>query len=143
MQRGIDLEPKAFDAYEAHTGAMVFKSGFLQHTQHMAGCSLDGHINKFSGIVEIKCPKMATHLTYLNSPELFAAEYSAQVRHNLWITGAPFCDLVSFDDRLPPKLQFFRVRVEAYDADIKGYEAAALKFLEEVQTQYDQIMAAA
>ncbi len=143
MQRGIDLEPAAFAAYEADTGTMVMKSGFLQHTEHMAGCSLDGHIGAYSGILEIKCPKMATHLTYINSPELLSTEYRAQVQHNLWITGAAFCDLISFDDRLPKKLQLFRVRLERYNMDIEVYQVQALKFLSEVQTQYDTIMEAA
>src|SRR5512138_1556915 len=47
MQRGIDCEPLAFAAYEAHTGTLVQRSGFLAHDTHMAGCSLDGHVGEF------------------------------------------------------------------------------------------------
>lgn len=140
MQRGADLEPIAFGAYEAQYGSMVNKTGFLQHTKHMAGCSLDGDINNFSGIVELKCPKMATHLAYLNNPPSLYDDYSAQVRHNLWITGAAFCDLISFDNRVPGLIQLCRLRIERRDADIAGYEREALKFLTEVDEQHARIM---
>lgn len=140
MQRGVDLEPVAFAMYEAQYGHMVRKTGFLQHTEYMAGCSLDGDINEFSGIIELKCPKMATHLTYLKKPNTLYDDYAAQVRHNLWITGAAWCDLISFDDRLPKPIQMMRLRCERYDVDVPGYQIEALKFLSEVENEYQQIM---
>jgi YqaJ-like viral recombinase domain len=140
MQRGVDIEPIAFGMYEALTGNMVQKSGFLQHKTLQAGCSLDGHIGDFSGIIELKCPKMATHLIYLANPELLMSEYRAQVQHNLWIAGAAFCDLVSFDNRLPGNKQMVRVRMERYDAQLHDYERAALDFLNEVDDRYQLIM---
>lgn len=140
MQRGVDIEPIAFGMYEALTGNMVQKSGFLQHKTLAAGCSLDGHIGDFSGIIELKCPKMATHLAYEAEPATLLTDYYAQVQHNLWVTGAAFCDLVSFDNRLPEHRQMVRVRIERYDADIAVYEAAALQFLNEVESRYQRIM---
>jgi hypothetical protein len=139
MERGIEIEPMAFAAYEAG-GEMVRKTGFLQHNTYMAGCSLDGDIGDFSGIIELKCPKMATHLTYLAEPDQLRLDYYAQVRHNLWISGAAFCDLMSFDDRMPPHKQLLRIRIEAHNADLPAYEAEALKFLGEVTLHYDLIM---
>lgn len=141
MQRGVDIEPIAFGMYEAITGQMVQKSGFLQHKTLLAGCSLDGHIGDFSGIIELKCPKMATHLTYADNPLLLRDEYMAQCQHNLWITGAAFCDLVSFDNRLPEHSRLVRVRIERYNANLKEYEEKALIFLDEVQAQFDALMA--
>ena len=140
MQRGVDIEPIAFGMYEALTGNMVQKSGFLQHKTLLAGCSLDGHIGDFSGIIELKCPKMATHLTYLDNAQALVNDYFVQVQHNLWITGAAFCDLVSFDNRLPGNKQMVRVRIERYDAGLPQYETAALAFLLEVESRYNLIM---
>jgi predicted phage-related endonuclease len=140
MQRGVDIEPLAFGMYEALTGQMVQKSGFLQHKVLMAGCSLDGHIGDFSGIIELKCPKMATHLIYLADPNALVNEYHAQVQHNLWITGAAFCDLVSFDNRLPGNKQMVRERIERADARLPEYERAALNFLNEVADYHQAIM---
>lgn len=137
MQRGIDLEPIAFAAYEGVTGHLVQRSGFLAHAELMAGCSLDGHIGDFEGIVELKCPKSATHLGYIRAG-VVPPDHLPQILHNLWITGAAWADFVSFDDRFPPNLQLFRVRLgrEGYgESLIRDYEAKALAFLAEVETE--------
>lgn len=135
MQRGIDLEPKAFAAYEALTGSVAVRTGFLRHVTHLAGCSLDGHVDHFAGIVEIKCPKSATHLKYWRGPGTAPDEYLPQITHNLWITGAQWCDFLSFDDRFPADLQTFLVRVKRSDVDIRAYEQKALAFLAEVEAE--------
>jgi hypothetical protein len=139
MQRGIDLEPAAFAAYESLTGTMASKSGFLSHTSLMVGCSLDGHINNFEGILEIKCPKSATHLGYWRGKCEVPADHLPQIIHNLWVTGAEWCDFLSFDDRFEAQMQTFLCRVWAKDVDMAAYEAAALKFLAEVQVEVDAI----
>lgn len=134
MERGIELEPVAFAAYEGITGNLVQRSGFLAHTAHMAGCSLDGHIGDYEGILELKCPKSATHLRYLRDGGV-PSDHLPQVLHNLWISGAAWCDFVSFDDRFPENLQLFRVRIERDDAQIADYERKALAFLAEVENE--------
>lgn len=134
MVRGIEKEPEAFAAYEARTGEMVQRSGFLAHVQHHAGCSLDGHMDNFIGILELKVPKSATHLKYLKNNTV-PPEHVPQITHNLWITGADYCDFLSFDDRFPPALQTFLIRVNRSDVDLKAYEVSALKFLAEVDTE--------
>jgi len=131
MQRGIDLEPAARAAYEAATGHLVRPVGFVAHDELLAGCSPDGEVRGFTGIVEIKCPKSATHLSYLRTRTL-PADYWPQVTHNLWITGAQWCDFVSFDDRFPPELQLFRIRLPREAVDLTAYELAARLFLDEV-----------
>lgn len=135
MQRGIDLEPIARAAYEAKTGELVTESGFLQSIEDMTGCSLDGSMDNFRGILELKCPKTATHLSYLRNPFLLFEEYSAQVLHNLWVSGAEWCDLVSFDDRLPAKLRLLRVHLERKQLDVAGYVLQARGFLAEVERE--------
>jgi len=136
MQRGIDLEPAAFAAYEALTGSVARTTGFLAHNELAIGCSLDGHVGDFDGIVELKCPKSATHLAYLRAGVLPTA-YVPQVMHNLWVTGAAWCDFLSFDDRFPPGLQTFLVRVERSALDLESYVAKATTFLAEVQAEVD------
>lgn len=138
MQRGIELEPLAFAAYEAVTGNVAIRTGFLSHVTHLAGCSLDGHVDNFDGIVELKCPKSSTHLRYLNEGVL-PKEYIPQVTHNAWIAGAEWVDFLSYDDRFPPELQVFYIRVLAKDLDIAGYEKSALEFLDEVNNSVNAI----
>jgi predicted phage-related endonuclease len=134
MQRGIDMEPLAFNAYESLTGQMAERTGFLAHDQLAVGCSLDGHVGRFEGICEFKCPKSATHLRYLRGG-VVPSDYLPQITHNLWVTGAEWCDFLSFDDRFPLALQTFLVRVYAKDIDLEGYGKKALAFLEEVETE--------
>ncbi len=140
MQRGIDLEPIARAQYEARSGNFVRQTGFCQHEELLAGCSLDGDIEEFFGILELKVPKSATHISYLRAQRL-PSEYIPQITHNLWITGAQFCDFVSFDDRLPEGLQYFCIRVKREELDIPSYVAEVQKFLAEVEAEHQALLA--
>lgn len=135
MQRGIDLEPAALGAYEAATGEMVRQTGFLASDDLQVGCSLDGDIEDFKGILELKAPKTNTHIGYWRDRSTFLNDYMPQVLHNLWVSGAGWCDLVSYDDRLPAKLQLLRVRVERDQAEIDKYAKAVERFLAEVNLE--------
>jgi hypothetical protein len=104
----------------------------------LAGCSLDGHVGDFEGIVELKCPKTATHCKYLREGSV-PEDYLPQITHNLWVSGAEWCDFVSFDDRLPENMQTFVKRVKRTDVDIFKYEQAALTFLEEVDREVSSL----
>ena len=134
MQRGIDAEPIARGAYEARTGNIVRTTGFVIREDLAVGCSLDGDIRGFEGILEIKCPKSATHCGYLKEQRL-PPDYLAQVTHNLWVSGAQWCDFVSWDDRMPPGLEYFCVRVVRDNAAIAAYEVEVRKFLTEVESE--------
>lgn len=134
MQRGMDLEPQAFAVYEALRGELVQTSGFLSHVEHMAGCSLDGHIGDFAGILEIKCPRSANHLAIVRSGEV-PSKYLPQITHNLWISGAAWCDFLTFDPRFPSPFQAAILRVERDETAIAAYEAKVLAFLREVENE--------
>jgi len=138
MQHGIDAEAEAFAAYESATGHMLNRVGFLAHDELEAGCSPDGEIGGYVGIVELKCPKSATHLKYLRTAAV-PADYLPQITHNLWITGAQWCDFVSFDDRFPEPLQVFHVRVQRNEAEIASYELMARQFLAEIDQEVDEL----
>jgi hypothetical protein len=138
MQRGIDKEADAIAAYEAATGLLVRRTGFLAHDDLMAGCSLDGDVDDFTGIVEVKCPKSSTHLATYKSREVPPC-HMPQIVHNCWISGATWCDFVSFDDRLPVELSLFHTRVFA--PDVAAYELMARQFLSECDAEFESINA--
>lgn len=138
MQRGIDLEPAALAAYEAMTGEMAQRVGFCSHASLRAGCSPDGYVGDFTGIVSLKCPKSATHLGYLRGG-VMPQTYVPQMLHELWISGAQFYDFLSFDDRFPPELQTFYVRVMRLETAVAEYEKKALAFLAEVDREYEAV----
>lgn len=139
MQHGVDTEAQAFRAYEAATGQLVQRVGFLEHPELMAGASPDGYVGAFTGLVELKCPKSTTHLQYLRDG-VVPDEYRPQILHNLWISGAEWCDFVSFDDRFPPELRLFRRRVQRESCDLVAYELAARLFLSECEKELAQIL---
>lgn len=134
MQRGIDCEPMAFRAYEGKVGELVERTGFIAHDEHRIGCSLDGHVGDFEGLIECKCPKSATHFRYLRDGGV-PKEHVPQMLHNLWVTGAQWCDFVSWDDRFPPNLSLFVVRYQPIEAEIQTYANKALVFLQEVELE--------
>lgn len=138
MQRGIDMEASARAAYEAATGSIVRPVGFVRHDDLLAGCSPDGEVKGFAGIVEFKCPKTATHLGYLRSGRV-PDDYMPQVTHNLWITGAEWCDFASFDDRLDGPGRLFRVRVRRGDVAMEAHELAVRLFLGEVERELIEV----
>ena len=138
MQAGIDREPLAFAAYEALTGDLAQTSGFLAHTEHMAGCSLDGHLGDYAKLLSIKCRQPAAHLEFLKSGRI-PADALAQMRHELWITGASEHDYFSWNPDFPPALQARLVTVTAAQANLAEYEAAALAFLAECDAELEAV----
>lgn len=138
MQRGIDKEAEAFAAYEALTGEMATTVGFVAHDTLLAGCSPDGEIGGFTGLLEVKCPKTSTHVGYLRNKGV-PSDYVPQMVHALWITGAQWCDFVSFDDRLPAHLSLFVVRLNRDEKQIASYALAADLFLKEIQKECDEV----
>lgn len=138
MLWGNEQEPFARIAAESAKGYMVRETGFLSLDDHFAGCSLDGDVNNFEGIIEIKCPKTATHLSYLRYGQV-PDKYLPQIKHNLLVSGAQWCDFVSFDPRLPEHLQLFIGRVHAKDLALSVYEKELFKFLHEVELELKEL----
>lgn len=134
MQQGTDREADALATYQALTGELLSTSGFCAHDTLAAGCSLDGHIGDFEGIAEIKAPIAATHLDYLKSG-VIPGEYKKQIVHALWLTGAAWCDWLSFNPDFPPALRTKLVRVPRDPAEIDSYEILVRLFLTEVDRE--------
>lgn len=131
MARGTMLEPMARSAYEAESGLMVIEASFVFHPTIAAfGASPDGFIGD-DGLLEIKCPNTAQHVDFLQSgkPD---GKYIWQMMAQMACTGRQWCDFISFDDRMPEKLQYAKVRIQR-DADkIAALETEIVKFLKEL-----------
>ena len=96
MERGNQLEPLARSAYEFVTGNTVTQVGgvYLDDKKEVM-VSPDGLIPELKKGLEIKCPKMSTHIRYLLEGGL-PSEYVIQVQANLWVTGYETWDFVSY-----------------------------------------------
>lgn len=112
MQRGIELEAEARDAYSFERGVAVTESGYVPAPDiERCGCSPDGLLGD-DGLLEIKCPaSMQKHLDALRTGS-HAVEYRWQLQHQLMVTGRSWVDIASFDPRFPDGLQLAIHRVE-------------------------------
>lgn len=96
MERGNELEPLARMAYEFETGYSVQQVGgvYLDENREVM-VSPDGLIPELRKGLEIKCPKMSTHIQYILEGGL-PSKYVIQVQANLWVTGYNTWDFVSY-----------------------------------------------
>lgn len=134
MQHGTETEREARAVYEAKFGCRVKVPGFLQCTDVMMGCSLDGAMFDGTRIVkiqELKCPLPATHMEYVRTGEI-PEDYRWQIVHNMLVSGAESCDWMSYDPEFWKPLQAKLVRVERDEKAIAEYKTKALAFLDEV-----------
>ena len=139
MKWGTETEPLARAAYEARTGALVDEVGMVLHpTIELTGASPDGLIDG-DGLLEIKCPKSATHASTLLSgkPD---GKYITQMMWQMACTGRQWCDFVSFDPRFPADLQLLIKRIPRDDAKIAEIEAEVIKFLAEVDETVNKLL---
>ena len=139
MQWGTEQEPFARSAYEVQTGVMVDQVGLVLHPSiDRAAASPDGLAG--DGLVEIKCPKTATHLQYLLDGEV-PPKYEPQMLWQMACAERPWCDFVSFDPRLPDDLQLFVVRFKRDDERIAAMEAEVKAFLAGVDETVSKLTA--
>jgi len=125
MQRGIELEPQARDAYVFEIGAHVEQVAFIDHpTVAMCGCSPDGLIAG-DGLVEFKCPGAAAHLDYIRTGS-HAEQYRWQLQGQLWVTGRKWVEAVSFHPEFPANMQLAMVRVSRDELAIAELERAVI-----------------
>lgn len=134
MEWGIDNEQFARNAYEVELETVIEPGGFALHERiTRLGASPDGLVGD-DGLVEFKCPTTATHLGYIIGG-VVPAEYHWQMLCQMACADRQWCDFVSFDPRLPKKLQLFVRRFERDDARIAEMEAEVEKFLWECVEQ--------
>ena len=141
MQQGTEREPIARAEYEMRNGVYVSTIGFVYHPRiEWAGCSPDGLVGD-SGLIEIKCPKVETHLEYLLG-EGIPDKYLPQMLWQLACTGREWNDFVSYHPDMPEDLQLFVKRLPLNDeakATIAAMELEAEQFLAEVKEMVEKI----
>ena len=138
MQFGTETEPLARSAYEAETGFSVDQVGMVIHpTIDRAGASPDGLVGD-SALVEIKCPKVSTHLSYLIAG-VVPTTYKNQMAWQMACTGRAWCDFVSFRPDLPENLQLFVVQYKRDEAKIAELETAVISFLVGVDQMIEKL----
>lgn len=154
MKEGKEKEPMARTEYEMRNGVRVTTVGFAYHPLiKMAGASPDGLVGT-KGLIEIKCPKVETHLDYLVNDKI-PEEYIPQMVWQLaccpdweWNDFVSFyCPLTDDDATLPDEYCFFQKRMyrtkEVDDLIRDGFNPEVDKFNVEVMGKLEQIKAKA
>lgn len=142
MKEGKEKEPLAKAEYEMRYDVEIEDVGFIYHpTIRLAGCSPDGLVGS-DGMIETKCPKVETHIGYLLTDEI-PEEYQPQMAWQLACADdRKWNDFVSFSPEMPKKYRLFRKRMERtpeLDAIIRGMEAEACQFIEEVHAMLNRL----
>lgn len=139
MMRGTELEPVAREMYALNEfDAVISEVGLIDHPT-IAGfaASPDGLVND-DGLIEIKCPNTWTHLQTLKTG-VPKRQYLLQMHAQMMCTGRKWCDFVSFDDRLPPELAYFKTRINFDEVLAEEIEQEVVKFLTELEAEIQNI----
>lgn len=131
MQRGIDLEAAALAAYEDMTGAWV-EPGYWVDAGDF-GATPDAFVGA-AGLVECKCPRSTTmtHLRYFEPG--IGDRWRWQMIAQMAATGAEWCDLVIYDDRMRRGLELIVRRLTADECrdDMARMRVRVREFLDEM-----------
>lgn len=144
MAMGNELEPKARLFFDAIKGIKVDTVGMVyKDSDKTIACSPDGllilsegnYIDE-NGIeycqisegLEIKCPKLANHISYVISDQM-PKQYIPQVQGSIWTTGANGWWFMSYHPKYKPLIVF----VERDNAYIEKMEKIILSFSELLQ----------
>lgn len=126
MQRGIDLEPVAFELYQEVKGIELEESPnlCLADWSDLLCLSPDAFTLELEGAVELKCPKTKTHVKYIRMNKI-PSEYIYQVYTYFLVNNdLEWLDFVSFDPRFKPQPMWVKrvTRDEILEelSDVKG-----------------------
>lgn len=139
MQWGIDNEAAARENYSAYAGKDVEEVGFIIHPEIAdSGASPDGLVGT-DGMVEIKCPNTATHIQTLLTQKI-DRRYLLQMQWQMACAERVWCDFVSYDPRMPARMQFWCQRVERDDDLVSEAGNEVLIFLEELDDTVTRLL---
>jgi len=134
MKRGTEMESEARQLYEMMNGVEVEQVGFCKtEGKAVYGASPDGLILE-DGEIEIKCPLLATHVSYLLKSEK-PSKYFQQVQGQLLVTGRKWCDFMSYYPGMKPLI----VRVLPDKEFIKKLKVELELFCKEVDDIVEEI----
>lgn len=115
MQKGTELEPIARDLYSFDKIMTVSNGGFFENGK--MGDSPDGVVK--DGVIEIKCVEPVAHMKRLKMGGIDPA-YKHQITFHILMTGAKFCDFVSYCEDFPEDKQLYVFRVMRNEEDLEN-----------------------
>lgn len=133
LEWGNEWEAVAKRAYEAEKFCTVtdFDLPVIHPELPYVAGTPDGWAVEGEGLIEIKCPYNPTNhmLNIANRDQV--SNYYAQMQGYMWITGAKWCDFVSYDPRFPESLRLCVYRIDR-DQDFIDQLSDRIKLLNEM-----------
>lgn len=140
MLHGIETEPEARIAYEFHADCDMEQCGLVLHpTIKGTHASPDGFVGP-DGLVEIKCPQPAQHLSTLLG-EGVSDKYIKQMQWQMRCCDRAWCDFVSYSPAFPEAMRLHVQRVRRDDKMIGKLEEDVAAFLEEADDKLAKLAA--
>ena len=131
---------EALAAYEVATGNVVRQTGFLAHTELMAGCSLDGDMEDMPGIVEVKMSEVGDTSQLLaprcGAVESQAADLAQPVDERRAVAGLR---VAAMTDSLS-RCNCSSSGCARNDFEIAAYERTVRAFLDSVDAEYAAVL---
>lgn len=131
MDRGSQTEAEAVSFYEFTRDESTVKVGFITNDDGTIGASPDRLVGE-RGLLEIKVPKEATHVSYMMQSGSAYDEYKVQTQGQLWIAERDWNDLLSYHPELPEAI----IRIERDEKYIEILSAAVETFSLELERQF-------
>jgi predicted phage-related endonuclease len=141
MRDGLAYEDEAKAMYEAHTGIFLKPTAFYRHPRiEFFGATPDGLVGD-DGLVEVKVPTSPTFVGWVMDG-VIPDEHKPQMLGQMACTGRQWCDFVAYEPRaMNPRARLFIRRYHPTPAEIAEVEAAAERFLAEVQQAWEILTA--
>lgn len=102
MLHGVEFEPMARSNFAFCLDADIEEVGGIESDDGRLWISTDGLIDGGREVVELKCPKLVTHILYMLRPELLLEEYACQCHFYLLFPEIERVRLRSYAPELPP-----------------------------------------
>lgn len=132
MQRGKELEPDAVRWYEFDRNVDTTPVGFVTNDLGTYGASPDRLVGA-DGLLEVKCPSVAEHVGNLLD---MVIGYTVQVQGQLWVCERQWCDLLSFNPRLPNAC----VRIERDEEFIEKLAHGVNEFVVALEVRWQELL---
>ena len=147
MKWGNEYEDVARMQYELATGNKVMDAAFqtLAGYEEYVGGSPDGRLSTMDGIIEIKCPFNPSvhmeHVEWKTPLDLYKGnpQYYGQVQANILITGADYCDFISYSPLYRDGLDLSILKVPRDDIYLERLVARMELAIEYMKTRENQI----
>lgn len=134
MQRGIETEAEAREAFTFIMDLEVTEVGFCLRDEPLVGCSPDGLVDNDGGL-EIKVPAPHTHVQYLLDGKV-PTEYIPQLQGSMMVTGRDYWFFMSYHPGMDPLI----LKVIRDDDYITKLAGAVGKFLADLESRKQELL---